>query len=549
MHSAGTSVFLDGSRADGTPFLLQQESTGLVDVSPSDITYPSGVCEQLPCNGATGALCPNVSMLVCAPSSKSAMCARADCQHDHQRVKFETIPLDMEEEYTALVMESGLPLPSPFHYISVGATIYFLATNKVERPTIYLGGVATSAGGALLHQHFITELRSQARNLRDVCIGPTTTAGAGKLLVLSVGTTVYLAPLSSDFGATKEELTTNSGLQSLDWSRAWSGGNAALGRTCPSAWQLLPDKGSNSILVVCEDRMQQLKIACNGPNFTRCFISHELRNASKLPSAPVAILHDADNAGVCYITQDEKGWLSTSTSAFPSTLGGLTSAPLVDEETKKVLRAKGPLCIPPDGQGCTAFFINQDDGELYKLMMVDGELKCKNLDLGNKCDSCNVNTCQMNPETVALSDNRTGLITIFDVVTKEAHSTAIPATSILSLFGWPTEKQRTTIPDTATQESHPDPDSNSDSNSDSGNLGLQVGLPAAVFLILLLGIGIAIIATVLLKMRRKVSSPIPPIPVTGPILPIPCTEKVPKAPIECTDTEGEPGTPITHSSN
>ena len=541
MHSAGTSVFLDGSRADGTPFLLQQESTGLVDVSPGDFTYPSDVCEQLPCKGATGALCPNVSMLVCAPSSKSAVCARAVCQRDHQRVKFETIPLDMEEDYTALVMESDLPPPSPFYYINVSATVYFLATIKMERPTIYLGGVATSAGGALLQQQFIVELQSRARNLRDVCIGPTTTAGAGILLVLSVGTTVYLAPLSSDLGATKEELTTNSGLQSLDWSRPWSGGNAALGRACPSAWQLLPDKGSNSILVVCEDRLQQLKIACNGPNFTHCFISRELRNASKFPSAPVAILHDADNAAVCYITQDEKGWLSTSMSAFPFTLEGLTNAPLKDEKTKKVLRAKGPLCIPPDGQGCTAFFINQDDGELYKLMMVGGELKCGNLELGNKCDACNINRCQMDPETVALSDNRTGLIKIFDVVTKEGHFTSIPATSMLSLFGWRTEKQHTTVPGTTVSSTTVPNTTTQSSHSELSNVGLKVGLPTVLSIILCLGIiAVPIIATIRLKTRKKVV-PVPPIECTG-------SDGKPGTPIECTDSKGEPGTPITRNN-
>ena len=508
-------MFLDGCRADSTAFLLKQESSGLVDVAPRRFGYPSGICTILSCKGVTGALrYPNESGLVCAPSTSSVVCAIAGRHYD-QRVKFQSLSLDpMDEAFTPLFEAGELELPSPFYYISVNATVYFLATNKVE-PTIFLGGVVANEGGAVLHQHFITELRSRARNLRDVCIGPTTTAGAGTLLVLSVGTTVYLAPLSSDFGATKEELTTNSGLQRLDWSRARSGGNAALGRTCRSAWQLLPDKGSNSILVVCEDRLQQLKIACNGPNFTRCFFSHELRNASNLLSAPIAILHDDDNAGVCYITQDEKGWLSTSMSAFPSTLEGLTSAPLKDEKTKKVLRAKGPLCIPPDGQGCTAFFINQDDGELYKLMMVDGELKCENLELGNNC-ACHINTCHIYPEIVALSDNRTGLIKIFDVVTKEVRSTPIPATSIMSLFGWRTEEQHTTVPVTTLPvttipgTATPRPHHNSDS---SESLGLKVGLPTSLTIILSIVItviipviAISVIATKL-KKREKIMSP------------------------------------------
>ena len=493
-------MFLDGCRADSTAFLLKQESSGLVDVAPRRFGYPSGICTILSCKGVTGALrYPNESGLVCAPSTSSVVCAIAGRHYD-QRVKFQSLSLDpMDEAFTPLFEAGELELPSPFYYISVNATVYFLATNKVE-PTIFLGGVVANEGGAVLHQHFIAELRSRARNLRDVCIGPTTTAGAGILLVLSVGTTVYLAPLSSDLGATKEELTTNRGLKSLDWSRPWSGGNAALGRACRSAWQLLPDQGSNSILVVCEDRLQQLKIVCNGPNFTRCFFSHELRNASNLLSAPIAILHDDDNAGVCYITQDEKGWLSTSMSAFPSTLEELTSAPLKDEKTKKVLRAKGPLCIPPDGQGCTAFFINQDDGELYKLMMVDGELKCENLELGNKCDGCHINTCQIYPETVALSDNRTGLIKIFDVVTKEVRSTPIPATSMLILFGWRTEKQYTTVPgttvpSTTTQSSH----------SESSNVGLKVGLPTSLTIILsiVITVIIPVIAISIIATKRK----------------------------------------------
>ena len=478
-----------------------------MDVAPSGFAYPSTICDYVFCNGASGAMHDNAS-LICAPSTGSAVCGRHGL---HQPPKFVTLSLDPTDAVYTPMFEAGLlQTPSPFYYITVNNTVYVLSTSTTE-PNIFLGGVVPTADGADLHLHYIVELLSQGRDLRDVHIGPPSTTVDGVLLILSIGTTLFLAPLSSDFHTTKSELTMGGGLQSLDWTSPESGGNAALEHKCPSAWRLIPDKGSNSILVVCKNRLLQLKLGCDGPNFTRCSFRNETHNATGKFRAPVAILHDANNTAVCYITQDPQGLLSKSMSAFPSTLDRLTYAPLLDEDTKKMLSARGPICIPPDGQGCIAFFINKDDGELYKLMIVDGVVKCKKL--GKKCDLCHINTCQRDPETVALTDNSTGLIMIFDLVTGKVLSTSIPAASKLSLFGLRTENPDTDVyePGTTYLESN--------SGSDSSRLELIVGLPTASCLIIITAIGAIIAMVIAVYLRKKC-----------------CIRKTHK---DCTEPEGE----------
>ena len=513
-------MFLEGSHAD-EPFLLRQSAAGdFTDVAPSGFGYPSNICGLLPCCGVTGALHPIANSsgqaIICAPSTKSAVCARAGQKGP---ANFEFLSLDPADDVYTPFFDSDperLP-PSPFYYIRVYGTLYFMATSKES--DIFLGGVVPSADETALHQHFFTELLSQSQDLSDVSIGPVSTTGNGVLLTLSLGTTLHLVPFSSDFHMTKEDLTMGDGLQSLDWSSPSSGGSAALGRTCRSAWRLVPDETSNTILVICKNRLQQLKVSCSGPHFTRCSFRNELHNASsKFTSAPVEILHDANNTAVCYITQNPKGWLSKTMSAFPSPLEGLTNAPLVDEDTDKMLRAKGPLCSPPDGQGSTAFFINED-GELYKLVMVDGALKCKNLKLGTKCASCHITACQRDPETLALSDESTELIKIFDPGTNQVHHTSIPAASKLSLFGWRTENPVVpTIPPTI-------PGTNnrvSKSDSHSNQLGLKVGLPIGLLFVFIIigigGLGAVIVIAIFLKKHRSTSEPTP-------VPPIDCTDK------------------------
>ena len=481
-----------------------------MDVAPSGFAYPSTICDYVFCNGASGAMHDNAS-LICAPSTGSAVCGRHGL---HQPPKFVTLSLDPTDAVYTPMFEAGLlQTPSPFYYITVNNTVYVLSTSTTE-PNIFLGGVVPTADGADLHLHYIVELLSQGRDLRDVHIGPPSTTVDGVLLILSIGTTLFLAPLSSDFHTTKSELTMGGGLQSLDWTSPESGGNAALEHKCPSAWRLIPDKGSNSILVVCKNRLLQLKLGCDGPNFTRCSFRNETHNATGKFRAPVAILHDANNTAVCYITQDPQGLLSKSMSAFPSTLDRLTYAPLLDEDTKKMLSARGPICIPPDGQGCTAFFINKDDGELYKLMIVDGAVKCKKLHLGKKCDSCYINTCQRDPETVALTDNSTGFITIFDPVTGNVLSTSIPGASKLSLFGLRAENPHTAESGTTNQQSN--------SDSYSSMLELKVGLPTGILTIVtVVGAIITVITLIFLKKRTIKRTPMSPVP---PVPPIPCTE-------------------------
>ena len=408
---------------------------------------------------------PDGQNVICGPSNTAAMCASA---RRGKRVNFELLSLDPADEVFTPLFDLSLILPpSPFYYISVNGTLYFMATSETY-PSIFLGGVVSSVG-AVLHQHVITEL--QGGSLSDMAIGPVATTANGLLLVLSLGTTLHLIPLSDDFHATKEALTINGESQDLDWNSPSDGGNAALGQACPSAWRLIPDESTNTILVVCKDRLQQLKLNCSGPHFTHCLFEVKSQNATaKFPNALAEILHETDDTAVCYVMLNQKGFLSYMSSAFPFPLEGLMSAPLMDEDTEKMLQVIGGLCSPSDGQGSVTFFVNKD-GELYKLASVSGAPKCKKL--GLQCASCSISACRRDPAILALNDEVTGVIKIFDLVTKHVHSTSIPAVSNLTLFGWHTEHSvititpSTTSPGVEVEKAEPD------------SMPLEVGLSVA----------------------------------------------------------------------
>lgn len=445
-----------------------------------------------------GALHPDGQEVVCGPSKTATMCASVSRGNS---VNFAFLSLDPTDYLYTPLFDIMLP-PSPFHYIRVNGTLYFLAASETDS-SVFLGGVVPSLDGTALYQHFITELRSQSESLSDVSIGPVVTIGNGVLLILSLDTGLHLIPLSNDFHATKEALTIGGGLQSLDWISQNAGGNAALGRACPSAWRLMPDESSNTILVVCKNRLQQLKLTCSGPHFSQCSFQDASQNAtSKFTNSPADILHETNNAAVCYIMMDQTGLLSYTSSAFPSPLERLTSAPLVDEDTKKTLRVSGGLCSPPDGQGSMTYFVNED-GELYKLALVGGAPKCEKL--GYKCASCSISACRRDPETLALND--TGLIKIIDLAAKQVHPTSLPAASNLSLFGWRTEHSvppSTTTPGAKDLKVEPD------------SLRLIVALPIVIVVatpfVIALVVGLVVISLTKRRARRKSER-----------IPIPCT--------------------------